>query len=65
MTAHALRRLATEAAQQRRIKARIAAWWHAERCPNCARERDQFPVIAESLLDALKPHQSDEVKFND
>lgn len=65
-TATAIRRLAAEAAQRQRIKVRIHAWWHAERCPNCARQRERFPVIAESLIDALRGHQPNEgVKFND
>ena len=31
-TATTIRRLKTEARQQHRMKARLAAWWSAERC---------------------------------
>jgi len=49
-----LRHLTREAHQQQRLKARVAAWWHVERCPRDT-ERLQFhraalPVGLRALL---------------
>lgn len=39
-TASTIRRLGLDAERQSRMKARVNAWWHTERCPKCASERE-------------------------
>jgi len=56
-----LRHLTREAHQQQRLKARVAAWWHVERCPrNTERShahRVGLPLGLRALL-AEKIHAS-------
>jgi hypothetical protein len=52
-----LRHLTREARQQQRMKARLAAWWHVERCPPRAMHLVGFPLTAglRGALDACRP----------
>lgn len=45
-------RVATrEAKTQSRVKARIEAWWHAHRCPNCLAKA----AMLKAFIDSQQP----------
>lgn len=53
---NAFRKATREAKLQARVKARLDAWWHTTRCPNCQAKVSALQrFLGEAAVDARTP----------